>query len=167
MVHYRFFKIKDELFKVISYDNEEVYRTLKAMKVDKIAKPLNIQVDDEDVIIVLSDSVFELLDDYYNNRIKELSVIKIKNNNILLYKKSPESILNRYNLSQATPNKNNVLLITMFNVQEIIEHDAAFKCKKCEQWFKKHNNSVQFSRIGVDVLCKKCYNKPKNKKDIK
>ena len=167
MSYYKLFKIKDELFKIISHDNEEVYRTLKAMKIDKIAKPLDDKIDDEDVIVVLSDGVFELFDDYYNNRLKELFVVNVDNNKTLLHKKAPETILNKYNLSQTTITKNNILLTTMFNVQNIVEYDDVFKCNKCKKWFRKHNSDgdTQFNRIGLSVVCKKCYKTNKRRKN--
>jgi len=160
------FKINHIFYEIEAYDLDEAYKFLDSIKIDS-AILCNEEVDEEDIIKVNVDNAFELLDDFYNNRNKKMSLIDLKNKKTLMFVSSPEDILKKYNLLQFTKDKNDDIIMLFFKVKQIVTIDDVFFCSKCKKWKNRFDsnlkeNFITNNNLKICLTCSKL--KPKEKK---
>ena len=154
------FKINHNFYEIEAYDLDEAYKFLESIKIDS-AVLCNEEVDEEDIIKVNVDNAFELLDDFYNNRNKKMSLIDLKDKKTLIFVSSPEDVLKKYNLLQFTKDKNDDLVMLLFKVKQITTIDEVFLCSKCKKWKHRFDNKLKETFITKNNLkiCLTCSKK--------
>jgi len=153
-------EVYDELIKIDSYSTEEFYRFLHSIK-NKNIKIVNDKIDDEDIVVVDVDKLFNLLDDFFNKRNKDFFITKINNEDVFIYKKPPENILKKYDLQQKQSSQNNTVISLLFDVKKILSANDVFKCSECNKWSDRFDNELKslFQIKDNIVICMSCVQK--------
>ena len=147
-------EVYDELIKIDSYSTEEFYRFLYSTK-NKNIKIVNSKIDDDDIIAINVDKLFNLLDDFFNKRNKNFFITKINNEDVFIYKKPPENILKEYELQQKQSSQNNAIISLLFDVKKILSINDVFECSECNRWSDRFDNKLKslFQVKSNIVIC--------------